>query len=95
MAQPAIAGPDDRQIGQTGVRVNPRVMIALGISGAPQHIDYIGDRAVIFAFNLDAQAPLMTLNQRRETPKVYPVVGDLFETLPKFIEALKSKSGPA
>ena len=87
--------PDDRQIGQTGVRVNPRVMIALGISGAPQHIDYIGDRAVIFAFNLDAQAPLMTLNQRRETPKVYPVVGDLFETLPKFIEALKSKSGPA
>ena len=84
--------PDEHQIGQTGVRVNPRVLIALGVSGAPQHIDYVGDRAVIFAFNMDAQAPLMTLNQRRESPKVYPVVGDLFETVPKFIEALKSKS---
>jgi len=83
---------DDHQIGQTGVRVNPRVMIALGVSGAPQHIDYVGDRAVIFAFNLDAQAPIMTLNQRRETPKVYPVVGDLFKTVPKFIEALRERS---
>ena len=85
--------PDDRQIGQTGVRVNPRILIALGISGAPQHIDYVAERAVIFAFNLDAQAPLMTLNQRRERPKVYPIVGDLFETVPKFIAALKSKPG--
>ncbi len=83
--------PDEHQIGQTGVRVNPRVLIALGVSGAPQHIDYVGDRAVIFAFNLDAQAPLMTLNQRREQPKVYPVVGDLFKTVPKFIAALKSR----
>ena len=85
--------PDDRQIGQTGVRVNPRILIALGISGAPQHIDYVAERAVIFAFNLDAQAPLMTLNQRRERPKVYPIVGDLFETVPKFIAALKSRPG--
>jgi electron transfer flavoprotein alpha subunit len=83
--------PDERQIGQTGVRVNPRIMIALGVSGAPQHIDYVGDRTVIFAFNLDAQAPLMTLNQRRQQPKVYPVVGDLFKTVPKFIEALRRR----
>jgi electron transfer flavoprotein alpha subunit len=82
---------DDRQVGQTGVRVNPRIMIALGVSGAPQHIDYVGDRAVIFAFNTDAQAPLMTLNQRREQPKVFPVLGDLFKTLPKFVAALKRK----
>ncbi|NIR44969.1 MAG: hypothetical protein GWN53_11125 [Gammaproteobacteria bacterium] len=81
--------PEDRQIGQTGVRVNPRIMIALGVSGAPQHIDWVGDRAVIFAFNLDPQAPLMTLNQRREQPKVYPVVGNLLETVPRFVEALK------
>ena len=80
---------DDRQVGQTGVRVNPRIMIALGVSGAPQHIDYVGERAVIFAFNMDAQAPLMTLNQRREQPKVFPVVGDLFKTLPKFVAALR------
>jgi len=84
--------PDEHQIGQTGVRVNPRVMIALGVSGAPQHIDWVGDRAVIFAFNMDAQAPLMTLNQRRERPKVYPVVGNLFDTVPKFIAALKARA---
>jgi electron transfer flavoprotein alpha subunit len=83
--------PDERQIGQTGVRVNPRVVIALGVSGAPQHIDWVGDRAVIFAFNLDPQAPLMTLNQRREQPKVYPVVGDLTSTVPRFIKALKRR----
>ncbi|MEK6683589.1 MAG: acyl-CoA dehydrogenase family protein, partial [Nitrospirota bacterium] len=41
----------DHQIGQTGVRVNPKLILALGVSGAPQHMDYIGDRAVIFAFN--------------------------------------------
>jgi electron transfer flavoprotein-quinone oxidoreductase len=81
--------PDEHQIGQTGVRVNPRVMIALGVSGAPQHIDWVGDRAVIFAFNLDPQAPLMTLNQRREQPRVIPVVGDLTKTVPLFIAALK------
>jgi electron transfer flavoprotein alpha subunit len=84
--------PDERQIGQTGVRVNPRVMIALGVSGAPQHIDWVGDRAAIFAFNLDPQAPLMTLNQRREQPKVYPVVGDLTKTVPRFVAALKGRA---
>jgi electron transfer flavoprotein alpha subunit len=83
--------PDERQIGQTGVRVNPRVVIALGVSGAPQHIDWVADRAVIFAFNLDPQAPLMTLNQRREQPRVYPVAGDLTQTVPRFIAALKSR----
>jgi electron transfer flavoprotein-quinone oxidoreductase len=81
--------PEELQVGQTGVRVNPRIMIALGVSGAPQHIDWVGDRAVIFAFNMDAQAPLMTLNQRREQPKVYPIVGNLLETVPRFIKALK------
>ncbi len=81
--------PDEHQIGQTGVRVNPRVMIALGVSGAPQHIDWVADRAVIFAFNLDPQAPLMTLNQRREQPRVVPVVGDLTKTVPLFIAALR------
>jgi len=81
--------PDEHQIGQTGVRVNPRVMIALGVSGAPQHIDWVADRAVIFAFNLDPQAPLMTLNQRREQPRVVPVVGNLMKTVPLFVAALK------
>jgi electron transfer flavoprotein-quinone oxidoreductase len=80
--------PLAHQIGQTGVRVNPKLILALGISGAPQHMDYIGDRAVIFAFNKDPQAPLMKLNETRPSPIVHPIVGDLFETIPKLIERL-------
>jgi len=80
----------EQQIGQTGTSVNPQVIISIGVSGAPQHIDYIGERATIIAFNKDPEAPLMTLNQRRARPKVVPIVGDLFETVPRFTEALKS-----
>ncbi len=79
----------DQQIGQTGTAVNPRMIISIGVSGAPQHVDYIGDRATIIAFNKDADAPLMTLNKRRARPKVVPVIGDLFETVPRFTAALK------
>jgi electron transfer flavoprotein alpha subunit len=79
----------DQQIGQTGTAVNPKLIISIGVSGAPQHVDYIGERATIIAFNKDADAPLMTLNQRRARPKVVPVVGDLFETVPRFTVALK------
>jgi electron transfer flavoprotein alpha subunit len=79
----------DQQIGQTGTAVNPKLIISIGVSGAPQHVDYIGERATIIAFNKDADAPLMTLNERRAWPKVVPIVGDLFELVPKFIAALK------
>jgi electron transfer flavoprotein-quinone oxidoreductase len=85
-----LLGPD-QQIGQTGLPVNPKVILSIGISGAPQHVDYIGDRATIIAFNKDADAPLMTLNQRRARPKVVPIVGDLFETVPQFMAALGSQ----
>jgi alkylation response protein AidB-like acyl-CoA dehydrogenase/electron transfer flavoprotein alpha subunit len=78
----------EQQIGQTGTSVNPQVIVSIGVSGAPQHIDYIGERATIIAFNKDPEAPLMTLNQRRARPKVVPIVGDLFETVPRFIAAL-------
>jgi electron transfer flavoprotein-quinone oxidoreductase len=81
--------PSDRQIGQTGTPVNPQLIIALGVSGAPQHIDYIGERATILAFNKDPEAPLMTLNKRRARPGVVPIVGDLFETVPRFTKALR------
>ncbi|HVM62355.1 MAG TPA: acyl-CoA dehydrogenase family protein [Verrucomicrobiae bacterium] len=79
----------DQQIGQTGTAVNPKLIISIGVSGAPQHVDYIGERATIIAFNKDADAPLMTLNKRRARPKVVPIVGDLFETVPRFTAALK------
>jgi electron transfer flavoprotein-quinone oxidoreductase len=85
--------PPDAQIGQTGLPVNPPVLIALGVSGAPQHVDYIGDRGIVLAFNRDPDAPLMTLNRHRASPRVYPVVGDLFETLPRFTSALRRAVG--
>jgi alkylation response protein AidB-like acyl-CoA dehydrogenase/flavin-dependent dehydrogenase/electron transfer flavoprotein alpha subunit/ferredoxin-like protein FixX len=81
--------PVDRQIGQSGVSVNPQILLAIGISGAPQHLNYIGGRAAILAFNRDPEAPIMTLNQRAARPKVFPIVGDLFETVPSFISALE------
>jgi electron transfer flavoprotein-quinone oxidoreductase len=83
--------PADRQIGQSGVSVNPRVLLAIGVSGAPQHLSYIGPRATIVAFNSDPEAPIMTLNQRQPQPRVFPVVGDLFETVPAFVAALKEE----
>lgn len=81
--------PADRQIGQSGTSVQPRVLLAIGISGAPQHLNYIGPRTVILAFNRDPEAPLLTLNRRQARPRVFPVVGDLFETVPAFIAALR------
>jgi electron transfer flavoprotein alpha subunit len=80
----------EQQIGQTGTAVNPKLIISIGVSGAPQHVDYIGEQATIIAFNKDAEAPLMTLNRRRARPKVVPIVGDLFETVPRFTAALKA-----
>lgn len=80
--------PEAAQIGQTGAAVNPRILIALGISGAPQHIDAIGENALIFAFNRDPEAPIMTLNAGKPRPIVVPVPGDLFETVPRFVGAL-------
>lgn len=82
--------PDELQIGQTGVAVNPKVILALGISGAPQHMNYIGERAVIFAFNRDPDAPIFMFNKSRPRPLVLAVPGDLFVEVPKFIKALES-----
>jgi electron transfer flavoprotein alpha subunit len=80
--------PLEAQIGQTGVRVNPKLVIALGVSGAPQHIDYIGTRAEILCFNKDPEAPLMKLNQVRPAPRVHPIAGDLFVTVRELIDKL-------
>jgi alkylation response protein AidB-like acyl-CoA dehydrogenase/flavin-dependent dehydrogenase/ferredoxin-like protein FixX len=85
--------PADRQIGQSGVSVKPRVMLSIGISGAPQHLNYIAPRSTIIAFNRDPEAPIMTLNQRQARPKVYPVIGDLFETVPALTACLGEEAG--
>jgi alkylation response protein AidB-like acyl-CoA dehydrogenase/electron transfer flavoprotein alpha subunit len=81
--------PLEAQIGQTGVRVNPKLIIALGISGAPQHVDYLGTRADILCLNKDREAPLMKLNQTRPAPRVHPIAGDLFATVRQIIDELR------
>ena len=82
--------PASQQIGQTGVRVAPRVLLALGVSGAPQHMGWIADTTVIFVFNKDADAPLMQWNRTRTAPLVIPIPGDLFREVPRFIAALRA-----
>ena len=82
--------PMDRQIGQTGVRVAPKVLVAAGVSGAPQHIDYISPETVILCFNSDPNASLMRWNIDHPKPVVHPIRGDLFETLRVFTEQLRS-----
>ena len=81
--------PAHCQIGQTGVSVDPRVILALGVSGAPQHMGWIGERCVIFAFNKDPEAALMLWNSTHARPLVIPIPGDLFREVPRFIEALR------
>ena len=69
--------PMDRQIGQTGVRVSPKVLVALAVSGAPQHVDWIDEETVILAFNVDPDAPLMRLNEQRPNPVVHQLCANL------------------
>ena len=79
--------PQERQIGQTGVTVNPKLIICLGISGAPQHVDYLGGRAQVIAINKDPDAPIMVLEKPGCT--VHPVVADAYEAVPALIAALE------
>ncbi|MCM8526627.1 MAG: FAD-binding protein, partial [Lentisphaeraceae bacterium] len=82
--------PPETQIGQSGSSVSPKILIAIGISGAPQHINYIGKNTIILCFNIDPQATLMVLNESKPFPKVYPIAGDLKKTIPALKKALES-----
>ena len=77
--------PKTRQVGKSGLSVKPKLYLAVGISGAPEHIEGMRGAELILAINTDPGAPIFDVAH-------YGVVSDLFDVLPLLTEKIKSRA---